>query len=64
MEELIKVALFKIKEIKTDNDSCFTNRYIKYLKSRDPFNPRLPSLDSFYTQLDMPHYLAGPGKSK
>ena len=33
LKELIKVAPFKIKAIKTDNGSCFTNRYTGYLKS-------------------------------
>ena len=39
LEEVIKVAPFSIRAIKTDNGSCFTNRYIGYLKSSDPVNP-------------------------
>jgi len=62
LEELIKVAPFKIKAIKTDNGSCFTNRYIGYLKSRDPFNSRLHSLDIYCAKLNIPHYLIDPGK--
>jgi len=44
-KEVIKISPFKIKAIKTDNGSCFTNRYIGYLKSKDPINPRLHPLD-------------------
>lgn len=62
LEELIKVAPFKIRAIKTDNGSYFTNRYIGYLKSSDPFNPRLHSLDTFCAELGIPHYLIDPGK--
>ena len=62
LEELTKVAPFKIKAIKTDNGSCFTNRYVGYLKSSDPFNPRLHSLDTYCAKLDIPHYLIDPGK--
>lgn len=32
LKEVIKIANFKIQAIKTDNGSCFTNRYIGYLK--------------------------------
>lgn len=62
LEELIKIAPFKIKAIKTDNGACFTNRYSGYLKSRDPFNPKLHSLDTYCAGLDIPHYLIDPGK--
>ena len=62
LEEVIKIATFKIRAIKTDNGSCFTNRYIGYLKSSDPFNPRLHSLDIFCADNNMPHYLIDPGK--
>ena len=62
LEELIKVAPFRIRAIKTDNGSCFTNRYNGYLKSSDPINPRLHSLDTFCGQLRIPHYLIDPGK--
>ena len=62
LEELIRIAPFKIKSIKTDNGSCFTNRYIGYLKSSDPFNPCLHSLDVFCAKHNLPHYLIDPGK--
>lgn len=62
VEELIKNAPFKIKAIKTDNGSCFTNRYTGYLKSADPINPRLHALDLFLMRHNIIHYLIDPGK--
>jgi len=62
LEPIMKIAPFKIKAIKTDNGSCFTNRYVGYLKSSDPINPRLHSLDVFCAELNIPHYLIDPGK--
>jgi len=62
LAKLISMATFRIRAIKTDNGSCFTNRYIGYLKSRDPFNPRLHPLDLECQKLNMIHYLIDPGK--
>ena len=62
LEEIIKTAPFEIRAIKTDNGTCFTNRYIGYLKSSDPINPRLHALDTFCAELNIPHYLIDPGK--
>jgi transposase InsO family protein len=62
LEELLKVTSFKIKAIKTDNGSCFTNRYVGYLKSADPINPKLHSLDILCQKLNIIHYLIDPGK--
>lgn len=62
LAKLISIAKFRIRAIKTDNGSCFTNRYIGYLKSRDPFNPRLHPLDLECQRLNMIHYLIDPGK--
>ncbi|MBU3942416.1 DDE-type integrase/transposase/recombinase [Patescibacteria group bacterium] len=62
LKKVIKIAPFKIQAIKTDNGSCFTNRYTGYLKSRDPFNPRLHSLDILCNNLGIDHYLIDPGK--
>ncbi len=62
LTKLISVANFKIRAIKTDNGSCFTNRYVGYLKSRDPFNPRLHPLDLECQKLNIIHYLIDPGK--
>lgn len=62
LKELVKVANFKIQAIKTDNGSCFTNRYTGYLKSSDPFNPKLHGFDILCHNLDIEHYLIDPGK--
>lgn len=62
LREVICMAKFKIRAIKTDNGSCFTNRYIGYLKSRDPINPRLHPLDIECQKLNIIHYLIDPGK--
>jgi transposase InsO family protein len=62
LSKLIDIATFRIRAIKTDNGSCFTNRYIGYLKSRDPINPRLHPLDLECQKLNMIHYLIDPGK--
>jgi len=62
LKEVIKVAPFRIRSIKTDNGSCFTNRYTGYLKSSNPMNPRLHSLDLLCQRLNIIHYLIDPGK--
>ena len=62
VHELLAVADFTIKAIKTDNASIFTNRYTGYLKSSDPMNPRLHELDVLCEKLGIAHYLIDPGK--
>ena len=62
LQTLIKVAPFRIRAIKTDNGSCFTNRYTGYLKSADPINPRIHDLDLLCQKLNIIHYLIDPGK--
>lgn len=62
LKELIKIAPFRIRAIKTDNGSNFTNRYTGYLKSSDPFNPRLHDLDIMCQKYNIIHYLIDPGK--
>jgi len=62
LKELVKTAPFKILAIKTDNDVCFTNRYVGYLKSADPINPRLHPFDILCNNLNIEHYLIDPGK--
>lgn len=62
LKEIIKIAPFKIQAIKTDNGSCFTNRYTGYSKSSDPLNPRLHSFDLLCNNLNIQHYLIDPGK--
>lgn len=62
LEELMKIAPFRIRSIKTDNGSNFTNRYTGYLKSSDPMNPRLHPLDILCQRYNIIHYLIDPGK--
>lgn len=62
LKQVIKKAPFSIRAIKTDNDIVFTNRYIGYLKSADPINPRLHALDVLCAKLGIEHYLIDPGK--
>ena len=62
LNKVIKTAPFKTRAVKTDNGSCFTNRYVGYLKSADPFNPRLHDFDIFCQRLNIIHYLIDPGK--
>ena len=62
LQELTKIAPFRIRAIKTDNGSNFTNRYTGYLKSSDPINPRLHDLDILCQRPNIIHYLIDPGK--
>lgn len=62
LKEVIGVSKFRIRAIKTDNGSCFTNRYTGYSKSRDPLNPKLHPLDILCQKLNIAHYLIDPGK--
>lgn len=62
LETLIRIAPFEIKAVKTDNGSCFTNRYNGYLKSTDPINPRLHPFDLECQKHKIVHYLIDPGK--
>lgn len=62
LKELLSIVTFKIRSIKTDNGSCFTNRYTGYQKSIDPFNPRLHDFDLFCMKNNIIHYLIDPGK--
>lgn len=62
LKELISVADFDIKSVKTDNGSCFTNRYTGYNKSTDLLNPRLHAFDILCNELKISHYLIDPGK--
>jgi len=62
LDKLLRKAPFRIRAIKTDNGSCFTNRYIGYLKSTNPQNPRLHPFDLECQRLNIIHYLIDPGK--
>lgn len=62
VKELMLIAPFKIKSVKTDNGSIFTNRYLGYAMSKDPLNVRLHDFDILCNNLDITHYLIDPGK--
>lgn len=62
LKKVIKIAPFRIRAIKTDNGSNFTNRYTGYSKSTDPHNPKLHELDILCQKLNIIHYLIDPGK--
>jgi len=62
LNRLIKIVPFKIRAIKTDNGSCFTNRYTGYQKSTDPLRFKLHALDLFCQKINIIHYLIDPGK--
>ena len=62
INKVLEIAPFKIRAIKTDNGSCFTNRYTGYKKSTDLSNPKLHELDLFCQRHNIIHYLIDPGK--
>lgn len=62
LHEVIKRFPYRIRAIKTDNHSTFTNRYTGYRKATDPMNARPHILDIECSKLGMPHYLIDPGK--
>lgn len=61
LEKLVRIADFKIQAIKTDNGSCFTNRYTGYYKSDLPF-PRPHAFAKRCAENNIIHYLIDPGK--
>lgn len=62
LKELLSIAPFRIRSIKTDNGTIFTNRYTGYLKSSTPINPRLHPFDLLCQKMNIIHYLIDPGK--
>lgn len=62
LRRVIATAPFRIRAVKTDNGSNFTNRYTGYQKSSDPLNPKLHPLDLECQGLNIIHYLIDPGK--
>lgn len=62
LRELLNVAPFRVRAIKTDNGSNFTNRYTGYLKSNDPLDPKLHAFDLECQRYNIIHYLIDPGK--
>lgn len=62
LDKVIRMAPFRIRAIKTDNGSNFTNRYVGYDKSSDPLHPKLHALDLMCQEKNIIHYLIDPGK--
>ena len=62
LKELTSVASFKIKSVKTDNGSIFTNRYLGYAMSANPLDVRLHDFDILCNNMGITHYLIDKGK--
>lgn len=62
LEEVLRIAPFRIRAVKTDNGTCFTNYYVGYKKSTDMENPRLHGFDIACMRNRVIHYLIDPGK--
>lgn len=62
LQKVIRLSPFRIRAVKTDNGSNFTNRYIGYAKSSDPMNPKLHVFDLICQKRNIIHYLIDPGK--
>lgn len=62
LEEVLRIAPFRVRAVKTDNGTCFTNYYVGYKKSTDTSNPRLHGFDIACMRNRIIHYLIDPGK--
>ena len=62
LKEVILKFKYKIKAIKTDNGSIFTNYYTSMTKRSDLTVKTLHALDVFCRGNDIAHYLIDPGK--
>jgi transposase InsO family protein len=62
LEDLISIAPFRIRSIKTDNGSNFTNRYNGTYRTRDLSPTKLHVLDVCCAKHNILHYLIDPGK--
>lgn len=62
LKELVSVASFAIKSIKTDNGSIFTNKYLGYAMSADPLDVRVHDFDILCNNMGITHYLIDRGK--
>ena len=62
LRQVLEKAPFRVRAIKTDNGSNFTNRYTGYDKSSDPLHPKLHALDLLCQEKNIIHYLIDPGK--
>ena len=62
VEEVMRLFPHRIKAIKTDNHSVFTNWATGFNKRSDRTIKRLHELDVFCSKHDITHYLIDPGK--
>ena len=62
LEEIVRLAPFKIAAIKTDNHSTFTNYYTGTNKRSDLLVKSLHALDVACRERGIKHYLIDPGK--
>jgi transposase InsO family protein len=62
VERLLKRAPFRVRAIKTDNGSCFTNYYNGSRKSTDIAQARIHPFDQLLAARKIIHYLIDPGK--
>jgi transposase InsO family protein len=62
VNKLLKRAPFRVRAIKTDNGSCFTNFYNGFRKSSDMTLARVHPFDQFLAAKNIIHYLIDPGK--
>lgn len=62
LDILMERTQFQIQNIKTDNGSIFTNRYLGYPKSTNPLNPQFHAFDAKCIANDISHFLIDPGK--
>lgn len=62
LEEVIHIFPHRIRAIKTDNGSIFTNYYVGAAKRSDLTVKTIHALDRFCAQQGIVHYLIDPGK--
>lgn len=62
LEIVIKKFKYRIKAVKTDNHSTFTNYYVGLTKRSDMTVKKIHALDEFCHRNNIVHYLIDPGK--
>ena len=62
LEEVLKLFPYRIRAIKTDNGSIFTNYYVGMTKRSDLTVKTIHALDRFCAERGIVHYLIDPGK--
>jgi len=62
LEDVINRFKYNIESVKTDNGSCFTNRYMGTYKRSDLSSKRLHGFDVCCAKYNIIHYLIDPGK--